>query len=229
MSAPSSTTTPGTNESSDLWILGVALAVVGAGFALWLGTQAAAIVHSHHHVVLDVESTVDALKRLPSVKGDPRLAFEEPVRSQLPGPILFWTCVAMAFAASAMVVALVLRVFQPNRTPLDRRSRLGVATEARLATARDLAALIVPRPMSGGSCSDGSIATCSPPRTRRDAAAVGVDGATSGRWPSSVRVDRARHGAPRTASVTGDSPPSCRRSRPTSWRPRWRSASAWAT
>ena len=111
------------------------LAVVGAGFALWLGTQAAAIVHSHHHVVLDLDSTVDTLKRLPSVKGDPRLAFEEPVRSQLPGPVLFWMCVTLAVAACAVVVALVLRVFRPNRTPLDRRSRLGVETEARLATA----------------------------------------------------------------------------------------------
>ena len=98
MSAPSSTTTQGTNESPDLWLLGVLLAVIGAGFVLWLGAQLASIVHSHHHLAIDDHGR-SRPPGLPPGTGDPRLAFDEPARSQLPGPILFWICVALAVTA----------------------------------------------------------------------------------------------------------------------------------
>ena len=73
------------------------------------------------------------------------------------------------------------RLFGSNRTPLDRRSRLGVPTEARLAKARDLAALIVPRPTPGrfvlGRFGRHLLATENPLDERRRRR----DGATSGR------------------------------------------------
>ena len=149
MSRPQTASPPSTGSDFDNVVFAALMAAVGAGVILWLGAQVAAILHSHHHLVLDATATAAALKRVPGLMGDPRLAFEEPARSQLPGPILFWVCVALVLVACVAAGWALWRVFGPNRTPLDRRSRLGVPTEARLATVRDLRALIVRRPTPG--------------------------------------------------------------------------------
>ena len=149
MNAPRSTNQQSNDNGFELLLLALVAIFAVAGFVLWLGAQAASILHSHHHLAVDAQGMVTALRRLPGTMGDPRFAFDEPARSQLPGPILFWICTALAFGACVTVVLWGWRLFGSDRTPLDRRSRLGVPTQARLATAGDLVALIVRRPQPG--------------------------------------------------------------------------------
>jgi len=67
----------------------------------------------------------------------------------LPGPVLYWTVTsAVVLAALAIVVGLYLR-FGWTRVGTDRKDRLGVTPEARLARRRDLKPLIVKRPTEG--------------------------------------------------------------------------------
>jgi hypothetical protein len=167
MNRPQPPTRPAGN-GFDLAVLAVVGLAAFVGGVLWLGAQAASLVRSHRVLDLDAGGVAAALRHMPEMWGDPRFAFEEPARSQLPGPVLFWWCVVAAFACCAVIVSLLWRVFHTNRTPLDRRSRLGVTTEARLATATDLGALIVRRPQPGrfvlGRFGRHLIAAESPPR-----------------------------------------------------------------
>ena len=103
-----------------------------------------------------------ALPRLRDTLGDPRLAFDEPARSQLPGPLLLWSCIAFTVVVAALVACGLWRLFRLDRTALDRRTRLGVGAEARLATARDLRPLIASRSRPSRF---GSIALIGPSRS----------------------------------------------------------------
>ncbi len=170
MNRPQPTTRPAGN-GFDLAVLAVLGLAAFAGGVLWLGAQAASLVRSRSVLDLDAGGVAAALRHMPEMWGNPRFAFEEPARSQLPGPVLFWSCVVVAFACCAAIVGLLWKVFRTDRTPLDRRSRLGVTTEARLATATDLAALIVRRPEPGrfvlGRFGRHLLAAEGPPRNRR--------------------------------------------------------------
>ncbi len=72
------------------------------------------------------------------------------VAAQLPGPVLYWTCVALVLIVSvAVVVFAVTRIGRHRHEPPDRRRRLGVDTQARLATDRELAPLLTRDPEPG--------------------------------------------------------------------------------
>ncbi len=124
-------------------------AAVALGGVLWGAAQFASLVRNQHPLDLGAEGVAHALPHLRDTLGDPRLAFDEPVRSQLPGPVLFWFCFTFTVVAAALVAYGLWRLFRSDRMPLDRRTRLGVGAEARLATARDLRPLIVSRPRPG--------------------------------------------------------------------------------
>ena len=63
-------------------------------------------------------------------------------------PAVYWACTAVVVAVVVVVAWLVLRLWRAQR---DRgRVRLGVETRARFATTRDLAPLIVQRPVPSG-------------------------------------------------------------------------------
>ena len=79
----------------DLAVLAVLGLAAFAGGVLWLGAQAASLVRSHRVLDLDAGGVAAALRHMPGTWGDPRFAFEEPARSQLPGPVLFWSCVVV--------------------------------------------------------------------------------------------------------------------------------------
>ena len=130
-------------------ILVVGGAVAALGGVLWAGAQVASLLRNRHPLELGAEAVAHAVRRLPDTLGDPRLAFDDPVRSQLPGPVLFWFSVALTVIVAAFVAYGLWRLFRSERMPLDQRTRLGVGTEARLATERDLRPLMVPRPRPG--------------------------------------------------------------------------------
>ncbi|MDQ4068388.1 MAG: type IV secretory system conjugative DNA transfer family protein [Actinomycetota bacterium] len=137
------------SSALETFVLGVVGAVVAAGAVLWLGAQAASLVRNRHPLDLDAEAVALALRHLPATMGNPRLAFAQPFRGQLPGPIVFWPCLLLALGVAGSFAYGLWRVFRSERTPLDRRTRLGVGAEARLATARDLKPLMVGRPRPG--------------------------------------------------------------------------------
>jgi type IV secretion system protein VirD4 len=103
-------------------------------------------------------TALQALGELPHHGTDPRRAWPPPLAAQLPGPVLYWTSAALVLSALLAVGMLSLRLFGrgsgsrgPNgrREPIDQRRRLGVPTQARFATTRQLAPLRARRPEPG--------------------------------------------------------------------------------
>jgi len=93
---------------------------------------------------------VVALVGLPDHASDPRLAWEEPARSNLPGPVVYWFAIAAVVLAAIVVVGVVTHWLGERRhEPPDKRRRLGTETRARLATTGDLRPLLTRRPVPG--------------------------------------------------------------------------------
>lgn len=97
---------------------------------------------------------------------DPAAAWPDPIASELPGPVLYWLCTLLASSLPVTTVALWHR-FKPARAlGLERRERLGVDVEARLASLSDIAPLLVDGPTSGrfvlGTVHDRMVATEAP-------------------------------------------------------------------
>ena len=125
-----------------------AAVVVSAGGVVWLGAALAAAV-SGDRLDGGLAEAIRATVRLPEHVADPRLAWRHPVDQRaLPGPIVYWAATLAVVAAVAIVAVVVLRLWRSSR---DRgRVRLGVDTRARFATTRDLAPLVVQRPVPSG-------------------------------------------------------------------------------
>lgn len=94
------------------------------------------------------QQAVEALIALPQHWSDPAAAWPEPARSRLPGPWRYWP--ATAAAGVPVVVGGVWWLRRDRRRlGLERRVRLGVDAEARLATVADLAPILVNGPEPG--------------------------------------------------------------------------------
>jgi len=128
------------------------LAIIGVGavaVATWAGAQVASLLHSGSPMDASPAEGFRALFRLPASAGNPRLAWEPEAAATLPGPILYWTATAfVVFACLGLVVGLYLR-FASTMVGTDRKERLGVTPQARLARRRDLKPLIVKKPTEG--------------------------------------------------------------------------------
>jgi hypothetical protein len=128
-------------------IIGIA---AGAGFLHWLAANLAALLGRGRLLDANLIDALVALAGLPDHAGDPRLAWEEPARSNLPGPVVYWFAVAVAVLALIVVAGLVTQwLGQRRHEPPDKRRRLGTETQARLATTRDLRPLLTRRPIPG--------------------------------------------------------------------------------
>jgi type IV secretion system protein VirD4 len=93
---------------------------------------------------------LDAAKSLPGLTrhlADPAAAWPARVRANLPGPVPYWTATILVLAAILAVGLTALSLLGRNRqVPIDKRRRLGVPTQPRLATRRDLTPLYTRRP-----------------------------------------------------------------------------------
>jgi type IV secretion system protein VirD4 len=113
----------------------------------WLGANLAAYV-THRRWPISLSDSVIALAALPRHVGEPRMAFPASIRADLTGPVTYWVSVV-----TVLVVVLVLAVaigsnLAGSRTEaVNRRRRLGVPTQPTLATRKDLAPLLVRRPV----------------------------------------------------------------------------------
>ncbi|MDW3212674.1 MAG: type IV secretory system conjugative DNA transfer family protein [Ilumatobacteraceae bacterium] len=139
---------PSSMSAPETLLLVAACAVVALGVVAWSGAALAAMLNGER---LDggLAAAMRALTRLPDHLGDPRMAWRAPEdRAALPGPTLYWAATSCVLLAVLGVVWLGLWVW---RRSLDRgRVRLGVETRARFATTRDLAPLVVERPVPTG-------------------------------------------------------------------------------
>ena len=121
---------------------------VGVGAVVWGGAALASLLDGEHFEG-ELAGAIRATVRLPEEWTDPRRAWERPADQQaLPGPVLYWSATLMVALVAVAVVTVGVRVWRGSR---DRgRIRLGVETRARFATGRDLAPLVVQRPVPSG-------------------------------------------------------------------------------
>ncbi len=128
-------------------IIGIAS---GAGLLHWLAANLAALLGRGRPLDANPIDAVVALVGLPDHASDPRLAWEEPARSNLPGPVVYWFAVAAVVLAAIVVAGVVARWLGERRhEPPDKRRRLGTETQARLAATGDLRPLLTRRPVPG--------------------------------------------------------------------------------
>lgn len=155
--------------TNTLFVVAV-LSAGGLAGAAWLGAQLAALLAGNDPLPAGIGDALLALTRLPSNLGDPKLAWPSEVRRQLPGPALYWASTVAVVLAAGALAFLIWRVVHGRNDALDRRERLGVSTQGRLATARDLRPLLIRRPQPGrfvvGRLGRRLIATESPTQRR---------------------------------------------------------------
>lgn len=145
-------TRPTANRSTGVDGIDVMIALlVGAGLAVglvqWLVGNLAALLGRGR---LLHANPLDAVKSLPGLVhhlGDPAAAWPTRARGNLPGPVPYWIATALILAAlTAAALAILSSVSRHRQVPIDKRRRLGVPTQPRLATRRDLAPLYTRRP-----------------------------------------------------------------------------------
>jgi type IV secretion system protein VirD4 len=128
-----------------LIVAGAAAAAVGV---VWAGAQAASLLVGHGTLALGADAAVRAVALLPRYLNDPADAWPAAAAAQLPGPVAYWLATgAISLAMIGLFGWLWARMAQ--RPGPERRRRLGVDTEARLATSRDVAPLVVPSALPG--------------------------------------------------------------------------------
>jgi len=132
----------------------LALAAIVAVVATVAGGAELAAFFAGHRFALSSSSLASAVVHLPKHVGDPRLAWRQPDRTELPGAVLYWVAQGMVLLAVLVImcgVALLVARVGPaeKRVGARRRVRLGVETEARLATRHDVAPLVVKGPTPG--------------------------------------------------------------------------------
>jgi type IV secretion system protein VirD4 len=126
-------------------------AVVGVGaLGHWLVGNLAALIGRGRLLHASIHEALAALSRLPDHGADPRRAWAEPAASNLPGPVVYWGSAAIVVAAMLGVAAAVTqRVSRRRHEPADQRRRLGVETQARLASRKEFCPLLTRRPEPG--------------------------------------------------------------------------------
>jgi type IV secretion system protein VirD4 len=87
-------------------VIGLALAASGL---VWLVGQVAALAFGAHHPIgLGLSDTPRVLFQLAEHPGDPRLAWPDPARSALPGPVGMYAALLLTLALPASVLGLLL-------------------------------------------------------------------------------------------------------------------------
>ena len=132
----------------DSVLLAAAGVVLAVGTVVWSGAALAAAVAGGDFGG-GLSGAIRASMQLPEEWKEPRMAWERPADQEaLPGPALYWAATLIVAVAASGVVAVGTRLWRATR---DRgRVRLGVETRARFATDRDLAPLVVRRPVPSG-------------------------------------------------------------------------------
>jgi type IV secretion system protein VirD4 len=133
------------NQSAAILVLfAIAFSIIGA---TWAGANLSALLLHQKTLGVPFTDGLKVLTRLPKHMSEPKLAWPATAQPLLPGPVLYWMCTALVVVAFVAIAVGVLNVFSNRPEPLDKRKRLGVETQARLAKRSDLHPLIVKGPM----------------------------------------------------------------------------------
>ena len=147
MTRPAATNRAAGVDGIDLAIAVLLGAVLIVGLMQWLIGNLAALLGRAR---LLHATPLDAVKSLPGLArhlGDPAAAWPARVRSNLPGPVPYWIATTLVIAAiGAATFATLALLGRHRQVPIDKRRRLGVHTQPRLATRRDLAPLYTRSP-----------------------------------------------------------------------------------
>jgi type IV secretion system protein VirD4 len=135
-------------------VLGIiAVLFLGGAVGNWLVGNVAALLGRGRLLHASLTQSFDALIHLRRHANDPRLAWAPKLAANLPGPVMYWTSLAIVVSAAMLIFAGVLVMVKgtgrARHEPVDKRRRLGVPTQARLASARDLQPLLTRRPVPG--------------------------------------------------------------------------------
>jgi type IV secretion system protein VirD4 len=133
-----------TDSAAILVLFAIACSIVGAA---WVGGNLSALLLHQKTLGVPFTDGLKVLTRLPKHMSEPKLAWPTPAQPLLPGPVLYWICTAFVVVAVVAIAISLAKVFSNRPEPLDKRKRLGVETQARLAKRSDLHPLIVKGPM----------------------------------------------------------------------------------
>jgi type IV secretion system protein VirD4 len=126
------------------------LAAFAALAAIVVAGAELATAFGGHHLALSESIVATALVHLLRHLGDPGAAWGRVNRAALPGPLVYWVAQGIVIVpAIGLAVVAAKMTSRGHRTGAHNRVRLGVHTDARLATRRDIAPLVVGGPVAG--------------------------------------------------------------------------------
>jgi type IV secretion system protein VirD4 len=142
------------NDAAQNLLIGIVVALLlGGAILMWLVGNVAALLGRGRLLHAGLTQSWDALLHLRQHTNDPRLAWAPKQAANLPGPDMYWTSLAIVVIVAVLlftgVVLLVKGKGGSRHEAVDKRRRLGVPTQARLATTKELKPLLTDRPVPG--------------------------------------------------------------------------------
>jgi type IV secretion system protein VirD4 len=140
--------------------LGELVLAAGLGFVLglagmvWVATGLGDLLSGAQWPRLDVGALAHAVAALPAHLDDPRLAWPRTVRDVAPGPVAFYTAVALLAAGGAAATVVIRRLQIVEALTGREREQF----DARWATNRDLTALRSRHRLRSGAAGSGRLA-----------------------------------------------------------------------
>ena len=138
-------------NSDGVWI-GLGVFAISLGAAHWAAVNLASVLARQPRPTITLGQALRTLPRLPSHLHDPRLAWPADQRATLPGPGAYQVAlvlVGVALVVLTIAAAMVTSRWDRQPEAINQRTRLGVDTEPRLATTKDLKPLLLRRPEPG--------------------------------------------------------------------------------
>ena len=121
--------------------MGGTYAIIGVGAILGFfiaSTYLASFVNSLKGPGIGFSEVFSSVVRLPGDLADPAAVFPEPARSRLPGPILYWTVHGVVLVCLAFGGTKAWLWSSSRGEGLDKRRRLDVEAQPRMATPKEL-------------------------------------------------------------------------------------------
>lgn len=127
-------------------LVAVAVAAIGT---VWLGAVLALLTAGEPWLP-GITAAVDAVPRLVAQPTEPAAAWPQSYAEHLPAVAQYWMCTGVAGLVHATVGAFALRWWwRRPRAGTERRTPLGVDSNAAFATRRDLKPILIRRPTTG--------------------------------------------------------------------------------